>query len=175
MDFLKNKDYYLLLEELFGRSTHTMDDLLDKLKERGYCLQDWEVVEKAIKFKIPEKYQGIPYAVKRISFDSSKPENDKYEYSLILGIDYYGKRRQTIPVFLRGEKLGVKKLPWPESHRNFKEKKAGVSFPAYMTIEERKDWRAIHRKIMNGRKPTDFYLEHVQAIKDLNPNFIFEN
>ena len=173
MDFLKNKDYYLLLEEVFSKAVNTMDDLLDKLKERGYCLQDWDIIEKKANVTIPKKYQNRPYVVKRTHFDKKKPLKDKYDYTLIIGIDYYAKKRSSIPIFLKGELLGVKKLPWPSSHRNFKEKKAGVSFPGYMTIEERKTWRADYAKVLRGKKPSDFYLEHKEAIRDLNPNFIF--
>lgn len=172
--FLKNKEYYILLEELFSKSTHTMDDLLDKLKERGFCLQEWDIVKNKLGFKISEKNQNITYAVKRTNFEANNPKADKFDYSLVLGIDYHAKRRTSIPIYLMGDYLGKRNLPWPDSHRNFKEKKATVLFPGYMTIEERKVWRADYSKVINGKKPTEFYLQHIQAIKDLNPNFIFE-
>lgn len=171
-DFLKNKDYLTLLEEVFTKRTHTMDELLSKLNERAYVLQPWGIIEQHIEFKVRPKHENLCYLVKRTYFKKDKPEDDEFDYSLIIGMDYIGKKRTIIPIYLRGELLGIQKLEWPHHHTNFKERKAGAIFPGYLTYDERKIWRRDFERVLAGKEPSEFYLKHLQAIKDLNPTLI---
>jgi hypothetical protein len=56
-----------------------------------------------------------------------------------------------------------------------KEKKIPMVFPKYMDIEERKDWRAIRRRVeMKATNIPDkklrFYERHAKEIQNINPN-----
>lgn len=166
------KDYLQFLDEVFAPKVYTMDELLVKVNERGYVLQDWDIVKANITFNINPKYEGMPFIVKRTHFEQKDPLKDTFNYDLIIGMDYYAKKRTILPIYLKGEFLGKQKLEWPSHHTNFKERKATAIFPGYMTIEERKKWRRDYEKVLAGKKPSELYLEHYHAIKDLNPKFI---
>lgn len=172
-NFLSFKDYYTLIEEVFTRRVEYIDDVMAKLRERGFCLQEYEVIKPQLEFEVEEKYQKFLFMVKRTKFDKEKPLEDEFDFTLLIGIDYHRKKSSRVPLYLNRTKIGTYELKWHHSHTNFKERKATVSFPGYMTIEERKTWRADYGRVMSGKKPTDFFREHLQAIRDLNPNFRF--
>lgn len=169
-----NKDYYTFLDSLFSTNIHTVDDLLIKLKDYGYALLPYYLIPTPHRASIDLNHEKFVFAVKRTRFVITKPHKDRYNFNLMIGMDYHAKNSRKIPIYLYKQLIDTKKLDWPASHRNFKAKKDTVSFPACLDIEERKKWRADHVRYLKGKQPTEFYLKHLQAIKDMNPKFRFD-
>jgi hypothetical protein len=183
------KKTYKKQEEVLA--DHPVDDMIDKisklsdqdkvtlyLKDKGYRFVNSQVIEEFVsdgKLTMEYKHESHPeyqWLVRMVK-EAKDPANDKYDFSLIVGIKIIGKSRDKILIYQDGKfdkSLPIKPHPKPEV--NMKEKKALTKFPQYMEIEERKTWRALHKKFLNQKPLTKsqdkFYHRWAPAIAKLN-------
>jgi hypothetical protein len=102
------------------------------------------------------------------------PANDKFDFTLLVGIKFMGKQSDKIYIMFNGEKKAVLLRKWRKDNSaiNMKKKKVAMKFPDFMTIEERKHWRHIRRKVELkrniGTKDQKFYDRYITDIKNIN-------
>lgn len=101
------------------------------------------------------------------------PQNDKFDLDMMVLIQFIAKKPSEMVYFVRKGQLKAQfDKPWSKSAANMKEKKIAMVFPQYMTIDERKEWRALRRKVENGvtleGKKLKLYTRYATEIQNMN-------
>ncbi len=176
-------------EEVLGE--HPVDDMIAKLtkcadqdkaiaylKGLNYRFVDYQFIEELMDDK---KLIFTPYHESHPTYQwlvlctkqAKDPANDKYNFSLMVGIKIMGKTRDKILIYKEGvfdSTLPI--LPPAKSEFNMKEKKKLTVFPKYMTILERKQWRGFNNKFLAGKtltgKQEQFYLRWKPEVEKMN-------
>jgi hypothetical protein len=110
----------------------------------------------------------------RLTRIAKDPMNDKYDFKFMVGIRFFDKRLDGIKVYYKGKQIAfLENLPWKTSNnQNLKVKKKPMVFPPFMSIEERKKWRYLHRKTKEGKelgpREVDFYNRYKLEVMNLN-------
>lgn len=171
---------------------HPIDEMIEKieklkdqdkvtlyLKERDYRFITFQVLEELMKERKVEidfdpgiKNEEFQYLVRMIK-EAKNPINDKYDFSLLIGIKIIGKPRTKILVYKNGKYLSTLPIPPAEIPEiNMKEKKKLTVFPQYMTIDERKKWRYYHKKFTENKElnpgELKFYQRWAEDVRKLN-------
>lgn len=166
------KDWFTFLGEMLENDKTTGQELLiEKLKKYGFSFVPYEVAAQWLPKDLPRGHK-IPYMVKKI-YHGRNPQKDKYDPTVLIGIDYYTKHTDAIIIYLRGVHIGDHELPWEKSHVNFKMKKDPTIFPSYLTHTQRREWRNHRQKFLKGGGASQFYIDHLPAVSELNPNMEF--
>lgn len=167
-------------QELYNavKAKEFVEDIIEYLTEANFrfvgkqALLDMAYVKP--KGSIPELDDTYQWMVKVLRY-AKEPKNDKFDFTLYFGIKFLGKNKEEkIMVYFNHEKKAVFKRKWQKDNSaiNMKKKKTPMSFPEFMTIEERKDWRAARRKVELGRtlgiKEQKFYDRYFTDIKNIN-------
>lgn len=169
----ESKDYFTLMGEILGNAKlDTQENLLKKLTEWGYVMLPPKFIQETSGVEIKPDHITIPFMVKRIKH-SNRPAKDIYDFDFMVGIDYYAKSTTAIPLYIRGNYLGDHELPWGSTHVNFRVKKDPTVFPSYLSHKERRQWRIERQRFLKKGEATEFYLEHLPAVAELNPNMEF--
>lgn len=118
---------------------------------------------------LPKGYQWLV----RIYNQAADPQNDKIDFKLMFGIKFMGTKDEKVYVFYKGKRKAVLNRRWKKlSNINLKKKKIALIFPSYMSIEDRKKWRYLRRKVENGKElgPNDnkFYLRYLPEVQNLD-------
>jgi len=135
-------------------------------------IEELQSVGKLDSAELPKGYQWLVL----FQHHAQDPVNDRFDFNLMFGIKFIGPKEDKIFVIYRGRKKKVLLRPWDtEKNLNMKRKKIPLWFPEYMTIEERKKWRVIHRKVTN-RKPIGpnedkFYLRYLPEVKNIGAGY----
>lgn len=172
--------YQNIAEEL--KKKEFIEDIIDYLDEINFRFISHQLIEDmGIDLKIPKdptevssmyditKYQPMVRVLKY----AKDPANDKFDTTMIVFIKFIGKPSERVIIMYNGKlKLRLKR-PWKKSGAvNMKKKKIPMVFPDYMTIDERKRWRHVRRKVETqkpiGDKDQKFYDRYFTAIKDIN-------
>lgn len=171
----KVEPYKEIIQDVKSKGTvEEVIKYLETLNFRFVTSQFIEELESLDKVKVTfakswhKKYQFMT----RLARIAKDPMNDKYDFNLMFGIKLIGGKKSKILIYKKGEYKGLIKINWEnESDTNFKERKQPTIFPSFMSIEDRKKWRVIHRKIELERPigPTEekFYNRYKPDIKGL--------
>lgn len=101
------------------------------------------------------------------------PLKDKYDFSMMVAINLFNKTNE-VKVYKDFKPKSKLKAQWTSTahFKRAKEKEKPRSFPQSLSIEDRKTWRKIERKIEGGRKvpviEEHFYYRYKQEIEALN-------
>lgn len=167
--------YKELVKEVKSKPTmEKVIDHLDLLDFRWLHTQYFEELERFGKgdysYITKGKYKGLQWLTRKVR-TAVNPIHDQYDLRLIFGIDLLQKNTNRIVVFFDGKHKGSLKKDWPDRKHNMKVKKIPLVFPTHMSIEDRKKWRAIHRKVKEGRKVNmadeNFYYRYRHEIANL--------
>ena len=103
-----------------------------------------------------DKYQ---YMVKLIKESKNNPMLDKYDPRLLVGIKIYGKRKNTIHLYLNGEYMGTQDSVVPKSSSEVFENQKLFIFPEYMEEKEKEKFRKEYRKmeVNPEEQPSEFF------------------
>jgi hypothetical protein len=97
-------------------------------------------------FKFPKRkeYQWMVRVLKY----GKKPKNDQFDFTLLIGIKWIGKKKKSILIYYKGVQRAKLVRDWRQKDNlNMKKKKVPMKFPDIMTIDERKRWRSIRRRV----------------------------
>lgn len=162
--------YKEIFNDIKGK-THIEDviEYLDKINFRFASPQLLEDRGIQIEGEAPKGYQPML----RVMRYAKDPANDKFDSTMIVWISIMGKPKDKVIVYYKGEMKKAIAMTWKKaSNINLKEKKIPMLFPEFMTIEERKHWRYIRRKVELSRpianKDQKFYDRYKPDIKNLN-------
>lgn len=156
------------------KSKANMEEVIDYLQGLDFRFVTKQFIEERVDLgkldkeynKLSSKYQ---YLV-RLSRVAKDPIYDRYDFTLIFGIDLY-KQGNKIYVYREAKKFKRLTSKWLTSQANMKKKKIPLQFPQFMTIEERTRWRKIHRGFKDkkdiSQKDTKFYSRYKPDIKNL--------
>lgn len=159
--------------------TH-IEDIIEYLNEINFRFISGQLIAEMVEDKrlqadilkdINPEYQ---YMVRVLRF-AKDPANDKFDFTLMIGIKFVGAVSEKVPVIFNGNLKATLRRPWKNAGAvNMKKKKLPMVFPDFMTIEERKRWRYIRRKVELKRtvseKENKFYERYRLDIKNLNNN-----
>lgn len=118
----------------------------------------------------------------RMLRQAKDPGNDRYDWSMMIGIKFMpsphkglGEVPDRVFVIYKGENKAVLDRSWEKYKSiNMKKKKIPLIFPQYMTIEERKRWRYMHRKVKSGKtlgtRDDIFYKRYLPEVENLDAN-----
>lgn len=148
---------------------------LEELNYRFVTFQLLEEFESEKKFDFEgdrETYREYQWLVKVLKH-AADPANDKFDFNLMFGIKFVGKKTDTLFVMFKGVRKVILQRPWlKKDNINIRAKRVTLVFPDYMSIEDRKKWRHLHRKVKNGKTlgPVDekMYKRYLPEIKNLD-------
>lgn len=156
-----------------------IEDIVDYLEEINFRFLSGQLImdvpEKSVndyRTKVGVLKPDFQYMVRVLKY-AKDPVNDKFDFSLMVGVKFIGKPSEIVHIVYQGEEKAKLKRAWKkEGAVNMKKKKIPMVFPDYMTIEERKKWRYIRRKVENTRevspKEQKFYDRYKLDIKNIN-------
>lgn len=118
------------------------------------------------------------YTLKEMGIELNlKPEHEKLEVGLLIRNDEPDKflfyvfhlmhpRSSSIYIYMNGQYYTTIHKPLANANHNFRKPLHGFKFPAYMTYDERKEWRAEFFKLKKGKikETSEFYKEHEPEI-----------
>lgn len=153
-----------------------IEDIIEYLDNLNFRFLSGQLIE-----ELAHKIPGNPTNDIDISYQwmvrvlryAKDPANDKFDFSMLVGIKFLGKKSNKVIVFYNGKLKATLTRKWLKGDViNLKKKKIPMVFPDYMTIEERKKWRYVRRKVeLNkpiGQKEQKFYDRYKLDIKNLN-------
>jgi hypothetical protein len=172
--------YKQLIEDIKGKQfIEEIVEYLESINFRWVNFQYIEELESMKKFpfelnpdhrKTYEKYQWAT----RMLRQAKDPMNDKFDFTLMIGVRFMGNSNTNkVHILYKGKARGSALVKeWKKGKAiNMKARKILTTFPSFMTIEERIDWRKMHRKVELGRElgPRDkaFYERCLPHIKNL--------
>lgn len=153
----------------------TQEKLFEFLHEYGFTFLTSDILEHVDKqmFNLKEKHVKYQFLVRMVK-QAKDPKNDKYDYRLVFGMKIVGKKVDRVKVYLWGKYDKTIEIPWADRNDiNFKKVVKLLSFPDWMDYDERKRWRAEHRKWENNVAknpdyiPSIFYTKRKPYIKGL--------
>lgn len=161
--------------ELYGKCKElpNVEAIIDYLNEVNFrFVSDQHIQDYGFEFQKPDEVKEFQMMTKVLRY-AKDPANDRFDFSMMIYIKFIGKQSEEIFFYQNGKKKASLHKPWATSKANMKEKKIPMVFPEYMDIEERKEWRAIRRKIENGNsiipeKKMKFYQRHAKEIQNMN-------
>jgi hypothetical protein len=107
----------------------------------------------------------------RMTRQAKDPANDKFDFTMMVGINFFSHKDKVFVVFKNKIKAKWVKVWKKEKNLNMKKKKTAMVFPQYMSIEERKQWRYMHRKVILGKdlgpRESQFYNRYKAEIKNI--------
>lgn len=111
----------------------------------------------------------------RMLRQAKDPGNDRYDWTMMIGIKFVGPTADKVYIIYKGEKKAILTRSWETGKNlNMKKKKIPLIFPQYMTIEERKRWRYMHRKVKLGKtlgtRDDIFYKRYLPEVENLDAN-----
>jgi hypothetical protein len=177
--YTKRKNTLNAYKELFleVKKKPTMEKVIEHLDNLDFTWLHTQYFEELTRYGKGEfgyihdgKYKQMQWLSRKVR-TAVNPIHDLYDFRLIFGIDLIRKKSDRVVVFFDGKIKGILTKPWPEKKKNMKVKKIPLVFPTHMTIEDRKKWRAIHRKIKDDRKVNvadeNFYYRYKPEIANL--------
>ena len=136
------EDREVFVSNLLG-SVNNQDELINKLREKGFKFMMWdfletfEFAELNIKEAHKEKYQWMLRCIK----EGKNPAVDKYDPTIVFGIQMYGERSPKIVVYVDGEFVSSHEIGLVEKSKLTFKKTEMMKFPVYMTEQEREKFR----------------------------------
>lgn len=153
----------------------TQEKLFEFLHEYGFTYLTSDILEHVDKemFNLKEKHAKYQFLVRLVK-QAKDPKNDKYDFRLAFGMKIIGKKVDLVKVYLWGKFHKSCDIPWANKEDiNFKKVVKLLIFPQFMDYDERKRWRAEHRKWENNVTknpdyvPSQFYTKRKPYIKGL--------
>lgn len=156
-----------------------MEDAIAKLEEINFRWVTQQFLEELPKDKQPfdvSKLKNEWQWLVRFERQAKDPQNDKFDFNLMFGIKFIGDVKDKILVKQKDKKSYIIDKEWKKrSSANMKRKKIPLIFPSYMTIEERKDWRYLRRKVELNRelskKERAFYERCLPDVQNLDMGY----
>lgn len=162
------------IQELYQRVLEQpdQDSLIKFLRECGFIfvtrdlLASMEVFEK-VDFIDPVDTDKYQYMVKLIKESKNNPMLDRYDPRLLVGIKIYGKRRDTVNIYLNGEYMPKVEFTVPKSSTEVFENQKLFIFPEYMEEKEKEKFRKEYRKmeITPELQPSEFFKRWIKWTK----------
>ena len=171
----KVNEHRLVYEAL--KSKQYMEEVIDYLNEINFRFISPQLIEdynlRLYSDTPADKLKGYQTMAKVLRY-AKDPANDRFDFDMQVYIRFIGKEPSKIAyIYLLGKHKATLVKPWRDSKVNMKEKKIPMVFPKYMSIEERKDWRAIRRRVEMGASITEkkqrFHDRHLKEIMNINP------
>lgn len=154
----------------------TQSEIILFLRENGFKFVTTEhlelLSEKKDNFKCPDftaihKKRGYQWLLRCIKLANS-PMADKYDPTLVFGIQYLGEPQEKIPIYLYGEYHSTisKPIGKLKDSTKFLKPVEAMKFPPYMDQEDRDKFRIEQRKIDTKPEipPSKFYLKWVKHV-----------
>lgn len=180
---VETKLFQELFEDLKAK-THIegVIELLDRVNFR--FISEAALVRYGVKLPQDEKVKHFQWKTRVLHYAAS-PDKDLYDTRMLIAIKFMGKQQEKVYIWYR-EKMefigapyqlvATLTRPWLKSEAmNIKAKKVLMTFPESMTIEERKRWRYIKKKVDRGTnihdipyKDSSLYEKNLATIKMLN-------
>lgn len=142
----------MFLEKALALATD-QDVLIKFLRDNEFKFMMWDFL-KIFEFPIvikehhQERYQWMLRKIK----EAKNPKADKYDPTIIFGIQLLPEHNEKIVVYLNGEFQKIYKVPVPSKPREVFKKTEMMKFPPYMTEEEREKFRYEIRQYQNDPK-----------------------
>lgn len=169
-------------KEIFNdiKAKHYIEQVIEYLEALNFRWVTYQYLQEAnsdgkfIKLAENPAYPKYQWLVRMLR-QAKDPGNDRYDWTMMIGIKFVGKFADKIYVIYKGEKRAILTLSWEkEKNLNMKKKKIPLIFPQYMTIEERKRWRYMHRKVKMGKplgtRDDIFYKRYLPEVENLDAN-----
>lgn len=138
--------------------------LTEFLREHNFDFFHTYTLEKlGIKLNLLPEHKDLEVGVLRL--------DNEIDPFLTFVFHFMGKRSSSVYIYFNGSYFETIHVPLAHDNHNFRKPIHGYKFPAYMTYDERKDWRYEHQKLKKGTLTikSSFYKEHepyVQILKD---------
>lgn len=151
----------------------TQEKVFEFLKEYQFTFLTSDILEHVDKelFELNPKHAKYQFLVRLVK-EAKDPKNDKFDFRLAIGMKILGKKRDRILIYQWGKYKKRVEIPWANKEDiNFKKVVKLLIFPDWLSYEERKRWRAEHRKFENNiqKNPeyrgTDWYHKWKPYIK----------
>lgn len=150
------------MEKVFGRiinhlpSTKSMEAALAYIRSFGFVFMEPEPFFDVVRQdSIKERHQGWQFMIRRV-------KKEKYDTRLFFATKLHGNKVDRLAVYYEGNHLSTLKIEWADrADINFRKLTKHWAFPDYMTYDERRVWRAEHKRVMKNpnHKPTEYYLK----------------
>ncbi len=169
LNIIHTKDYLALIGEVFSDGKVTSQEkFIERLKKFGFSFVPWDYLKYELGIDLPLEHRR-PYLIKKVKH-SKFPKKDEYDTSFMVGLDYEKRIHTEIYIYVNKQFLLQESLPWEKSTINFKVKKDPTIFPSYLSHQERKKWRRERQRYISSGVASSYYTEHLEAVKNLNPN-----
>ena len=134
-------DRQAFIEELLG-STNNQDEFINDLRSKGFKFMMWDFLNTfqfplEIKEVHKEKYQWMLRCIK----EAKNPSVDKYDPTIIIGIQMYGERSPKIVIYIDGKFSSSYDVKLIEKSKLTFKKTEMMKFTTYMTEQEREKFR----------------------------------
>ncbi len=157
-----------------------IEDVIEYLEEINFRFISGQLLAEKLESSKDEEIAALQkclrpdfqYSLRVLKF-AKDPGNDKFDYTLAVGIKFIGGVSKVVHVIFRGEEKAKLQRAWrKEGAVNMKKKKIPMVFPDFMTIEERKKWRYLQRKVETQKplspKEEKFHTRYKLDIKNIN-------
>lgn len=151
-----------------------IEDIIEYLEAINFRWVNWQFIEE---LKTVGKWDGPTTGLARYQWlvrmtrQAKDPQNDKFDFTMMVGINFFAHTDKVIVLYKYKKKAKWTKTWKKEKNLNIKKKKTAMIFPQYMSIEERKQWRYMHRKVSLGKQlgPRDsqFYTRYKPEIQNI--------
>lgn len=172
---LSNKIPTKLKSSTSSNSVNPYKQLIEDVKSKTYIEEIMEYLESInfrwINFQYIEELESIkkfPFELNpdlrktyakyqwatRMLRQAKDPMNDRFDFTLMFGIRFMGNEPSNkIHILYKGQARGTLLVrEWKKGKAiNMKARKILTTFPAFMSIQDRIDWRKLHRKVELGR------------------------
>lgn len=174
----ENKNPYREIFESIKKKTH-IEQIIEELESINFrwlttdSIREYPGIKETQAALLPDNYQWLV----RFKKMGKNPQDDLYDLQLLVGIRFIGTQEDKVYIFYKGKKKALWKRPWQEEKNiNMKKKKIHVVFPSYLSIDDRKKWRGIRRKVMNkstvSQSDQKFYDRYLPEIQNLDDNYL---
>ena len=148
------------------------EPLINFLREHSFKFVMTDVITEVVPalketIKLKEKHHKYQWMIRQIK-EAKDPINDKFDHRLMFGIKLIGGKVDKVVVYLFGKFYKAYPITWKKQNAyNFKKVEQMTKFPEYMDYDDRKKWRAEHRRVLNNPnyKPTKFYTKNLPFIQ----------